>query len=581
MVLLAALALVGFQQQSCENPTEPTEKNGVTFIGPADPPVTLAPDANYEVLITAENTGTKTWIAGTHKLGAVEGSIGPGRVAISQNVAPNEVFIFFFTVQAPTQPGVYTLDYQMVEEHVEWFGDSWGPVAVNVEIVVSDWPNYTGENPKVIPYPAGFRSDSQGANDDGGVIVSNLDDDELMEYIVTSQDGIVAFDWDGTVMWFKQHDIRVNAGADSGTGLPGSSHPGFAVIDNTTGAFIDNSGNLRIVRLSTGNISSTINVGSGAQVAITAHLREGRRTVVVQYDNNTVAAYDIDDGQRIWRSSQIEGFDHGPVSVIDVDGDGFDETIGVYSVDKNGVPLPQPDFPGDFNKRDVDSVSFGDINADGILDMAIAEQGGLNRTWAITPSTGEILWSNNTHPPTGLVRNCDFESDPDKMAVGDFVPELPGLETFARSACGRLPWLIDSTGKTIIEPFEVSDVLPSGWNIGQKSDSSGGIDIVSTVHWFNGVASLVFKERHIHGWVGTLDLSMQVPMGGPVTIKGVEAFYPLAVDVAGDHREEIVITQRDRIVVRYHNNVISLLPRLWNSEIYWHRKQTSMYYSTS
>lgn len=574
---MATFTLVGFQQQSCESPTEPVAANKVEFISSVDSPVIVGPGETYDLSITAKNTGTKIWIVDTYKLGAAgDSSLGPDRVNLDRNIIPGGVNVFFFTIQAPVEVGAYTIEYQMVEEYVEWFGDSWGPMSLIVEFVVSAWPNYTGPNPKIIDYPAGFRS---GAN--GGVIVSNLDDDDLMEYIVTSDDGIVAFDWDGTVMWFKRHDIRVNAGADSGNGLPGSSHPGFAVIDNTTGAFIDNSGDLQIVTLSTGDISRTINVGSGAQVAIAAHLREGRRTVVVQYNNQIAAAYDIDNGQRFWRTTQLEGFDHGPVSVMDVDGDGFDEIIGVFSADKNGVPLPRPDYPEGFNKRDVDSVSFGDINEDGILDMVIAEQGGLNRTWAITPSTGQILWTNDTHPPEGVVRGCDREIDPDKMAMGDFVPELPGLEVFARSACGRLPWLIDSTGATIIEPFEVGDVLPSGWNLGQKSDSSGGIDIVSTVYWFDGFASLVFKERHINGWVSTFDLSTQIPMAGPVTIKGIEAFYPLAVDVAGDHREEIVITETTRIMVMYHNNVISLRPRLWDSEIYWHRKQTSMYYSTS
>ncbi len=445
---------------------------------------------------------------------------------------------------------------------------------VMAEPVGETWPNYTGANPKIINFPSGFEAADAGGN----VLVANIDNDDLMEFIVTSHSGILAFDWDGTLLWRNRLRPRFRVSASRGKNLPGSNHPAFAVIGKVGALIEESTGDLVIVNLKNGNRKKRIDVGSGAQVVMAAELRPGRRTVVVQYNQVKAAAYDIDTGRRLWRTSNLLGFDHGPVFAGDLDLDGFDETLGVYSVDKNGIPLPRPPYPGGFNPKDVDSVAFGDLNGDGLIDMVLAEQAGLNRTWAITPSTGEILWSNDTHPPENS-NQCrpGRETDPDKVVIGNFIPSSPGLEVLARSACGKWPWIMSATGKTLVKPFNIMTLLPDDW---EDNGNEGGIDIISPLRWFGKVDVLVFKRRHKNEDVAMVRFAGKK---GPRRTKLIQAnvIYPLAVDVAGDHREELVLLEKTRLRIFFHNKARRLRPRLWESDVYRHRKQTSMYYSTS
>ena len=92
-------------------------------------PDTMNAGQTYTVTVNAFNTGIQTWNpGGQYKLGAVnDDSIwGPTRVDMNSgdSTTTGNFKMFTFDVTAPTTPGTYTFDYQMVQEGVEWFGDS-------------------------------------------------------------------------------------------------------------------------------------------------------------------------------------------------------------------------------------------------------------------------------------------------------------------------------------------------------------------------------------------------------------------------------------------------------------------------
>lgn len=97
-------------------------------IDAADLPGTLACGATYSASITVRNTGTTTWDDTHYKLGTVDDSdplyTQGTRIYLPSgtSVAPGQSHTFSFDLVAPSTPGTYTTDWQMVHELVAWFG---------------------------------------------------------------------------------------------------------------------------------------------------------------------------------------------------------------------------------------------------------------------------------------------------------------------------------------------------------------------------------------------------------------------------------------------------------------------------
>jgi hypothetical protein len=99
-------------------------------------PALMFPGQTYNVTITMRNTGQTTWGTTTHFLGSQapqdNNHFQRSRAPLPNSVAPGAYVTVNFTVTAPTTPGVFTLQYRMVHEFVEWFGDF--TTAVSVEV---------------------------------------------------------------------------------------------------------------------------------------------------------------------------------------------------------------------------------------------------------------------------------------------------------------------------------------------------------------------------------------------------------------------------------------------------------------
>jgi hypothetical protein len=99
-------------------------------------PATMHPGEQATVSVTMKNIGTAPWST-AHRLGTAAPrdsfTWGPNRVFLASPVPPGQTMVFAFTITAPSSPGTYSFQWQMVEEGVTWFGPATDPVQVTVQ----------------------------------------------------------------------------------------------------------------------------------------------------------------------------------------------------------------------------------------------------------------------------------------------------------------------------------------------------------------------------------------------------------------------------------------------------------------
>jgi RHS repeat-associated protein len=111
--------------------------NNAAFVSQSGVPGVMVPGQVYPVSITLQNTGTNTWrtVYG-YKLASNNPwdntNWGFNRVALPNDVAPGEQVTFSFNATAPTTPGTYNFQWQMLREGVAAFGAASPNVAVSV-----------------------------------------------------------------------------------------------------------------------------------------------------------------------------------------------------------------------------------------------------------------------------------------------------------------------------------------------------------------------------------------------------------------------------------------------------------------
>jgi hypothetical protein len=131
--------------QAC--PTSPPGGGGVNGMSFVSQSVTYSMEAGYiyEVAVTMRNDGTSTWTdAGLFRLGSQNPrdnyTWGLNRVAVPTSVAPGEEVTFDFYVTAPSTPGSYNFQWQMVQDGVEWFGTPTPNIVIDVySLNYCDW----------------------------------------------------------------------------------------------------------------------------------------------------------------------------------------------------------------------------------------------------------------------------------------------------------------------------------------------------------------------------------------------------------------------------------------------------------
>jgi serine protease len=92
-------------------------------------PTTMSAGQTYPVSIRVKNVGTQVWspvgpACNSYRFGTQSTSWNPGRVDFTSTVGLGQEVTLNFNVTAPTTPGTYDFKWQMVQECVQWFGDT-------------------------------------------------------------------------------------------------------------------------------------------------------------------------------------------------------------------------------------------------------------------------------------------------------------------------------------------------------------------------------------------------------------------------------------------------------------------------
>lgn len=416
----------------------------------------------------------------------------------------------------------------------------------------------------------------------GGLVAADLDGDEQKDFVVTGAGYVAAFGAAGERLWLREVDLQITSQAES-DGLPGLHAPGVQIADSdgdgaTEVLFLTRGGFLIVVDGASGTLKQEVQLPSPPAGAerwehlVIANFRGlGDRDLLLQATNadghrmgRFLAAYALellrlDDGEGalLWARDDFLALAHGGARIADLDGDGRHEVLGGDLIGPDGerrfrVPVG--------SGAHLDSLFVADVLPDvpGLEVVTLEE------------NAGERVF---LYGQEGVIWETEFKhQEPQNAAVGDFDPDLPGLEIWCRSRYDRdqRPFVFDANGQLIAD-YEMSAVAPKGWTV-------SGVEEIVAIDWTGGHKQLAAaKERHRAGDVAIFD-----PLTGTFVLRLDEQAGRLYVaDVTGDWREEIILWRDGQLRV-YENpapNPRPDQPRLWEIDHYRRSKITWNYYS--
>lgn len=440
-------------------------------------------------------------------------------------------------------------------------------------------------NPFIIKLDVTVSQDSAGS-----MIVADVNNDGLMDFLVTAPGVLAVYHHDGRPMWLIKTDIRVGGQSES-VGLPGHHGPGVQAADidgdgATEVLFLTQDSTLHVLEGATGKEkwSATIPILQQPGVERWEHLivatfRDANKPdhdILLQatghaFESNRnyrlgvhLAAFALEDLKAgktaaLWSRNDYFGCAHNGARIADINGDGLDEVLGGTIISPRGevmyeLPMKQA------NRPHLDSVFVADVlpNRPG-LEVIALEEGGENRVFCYDHNG--LVWVNHY-----------LNQEPQNAALGRFVPGEDSMQVWCRSRYNehQKPFVFDHTGK-MISTYKMDDVAPEGWTF-------SGVEVINKIDWTGGLLQLAAaKERHTEG-----DICIFNPITGEFIARFTEKaarFY--VADVSGDWREEMIVFARDELHI-YHNdepNPNPDHPRLWDQQHYRRSKMTWNYYS--
>jgi len=443
--------------------------------------------------------------------------------------------------------------------------------------VAADWASYPA-SPFIIDLDIPAPADSAG-----GIVVWDIDNDGLIDYLVTVPGHVAAYAHDGSKRWIHQVDVRVG-GSSEAEGLPGHNGPGVTAGD------IDGDGETEVLYFTNDNTLHVVNGADGAEkwtaqppnpegterwehLAIANFRGEGDRDLFIQTTNKDgyrvghhIAAYRLENLHNheyapMWQRADFTTCAHNGARLADLDGDGKDEVLGGQVVSPDGEFLCNLPLRGH-----IDSIFVRDVRPDlPGLEVVALEEGGRKGD---KPGNRVFLYNRE-----GLIWETNYQQwEPQNAAVGEFDPDTPGLEVWCRSRFNehQKPFVFDAHGNLIAQ-YEMDDVAPADWTV-------AGVEVIYTIDWTGEPKQLAAaKERHTEGDVAIFD---------PLTGAFIERFNEKAdrlyvADIAGDWREEIIVLNGHTLHI-YQNeaeNPNPDRPRLWEQPHYSRSKRTHNYYS--
>ncbi|MCL5269100.1 MAG: hypothetical protein M1457_00755 [bacterium] len=405
----------------------------------------------------------------------------------------------------------------------------------------------------------------------GGLFAHDLTDDGRLDFVVTSEGHLGAYDHSGAKLWIRQAPIK----------LFNYTHHPSAIVADFDGdgaaevACLTPTNEIQIYDGRTGEPLRTLKkLGEPIAMAI-ANLRgHGDREIVLQYDLTHLRAISAEDGSTVWETNEYKAIEHSPLRLADLDGDGRDEVAGAAMIDHDGKLMHQWVLDG--RHQSMDSIAIGDVIPGGPLEVVLAEQRGANSHTDMVNSEA-IVWR--------ALNPWNWE-DPDKVVIGDFDPERPGLEIYNRSSGGDGvvprtkeepfryelgPWVLDAQGE-VIAKYYLNDHKPAWW-------TGHGIEEIHRIDWDGGARDyLAAKERHRSGAAAIVDALT----GEFRVILPARALRVYAADLEGDAREEVAVIDEAgtiKIFINAAPNPHPPKPSPWTRQPYRRQKQNWDYYS--
>ncbi|MCG8605558.1 PKD domain-containing protein [bacterium] len=458
-----------------------------------------------------------------------------------------------------------------------------------VTLTVDDdrWDEYP-TNPFVIPI------DQPALTERGGIIVADFDSDGLLDYALSTKEDperseesratIGVYSHNGSVLWLNRDvDLRINKGY---YGLPGRFAPGLAAAD------VDADGEIELLHLTT---RDKLAIRSGATGVLERELDlpavsdsasfwghfqvvnlrgRGDRDVILQADiipnledlRNKfpwLTAVSMESGEVLWSTAGYDGVRHGGFRAADLDFDGLDEVAGAVLIDHDGSRMNHWKYRSVWHPGHLDALHFADVKPaiPGLEVVLLEEAKRDDERVAIFNSESVFSYAS---------RNGE---EPQNAAIGDFAPNLPGLEIWCRSRFDfdQIPWVLDQDGNVIAE-WRVNNKKPAHWTI-------EGIEFIYRIDWDGGPKQcLAAKERHREGDVALIDAMT----GEFIRTWSDQAARLYVADVAGDYREEIIVvnSQEGEIHIYWNEDENSVKkPRYWRLNSYRREKVNYNYYS--
>jgi hypothetical protein len=458
---------------------------------------------------------------------------------------------------------------------------------------------YSTIKPKIIKTDLPIQDEGTG-----GIIVADITGEGGMDFIITKEGHVAAYENSGERLWHKQVSIQVSKQSER-NGLPGWHAPGVQAADvdgdkKTEILFLSKNNELFILNGIDGAIKFKLILKPPIEAKRWEHLvvsnfrGKGDCDLLLQATNSEgyrmgryIAAFALDfkKGKQLlsllWQRDDFVPSAHSGARVADLDGDGKDEVLGGIIISPKGQRLTKIPVRGH-----IDSIFVTDISPDiSGLEVVALEEGGkrrffkhnkvsifrfLNRmTNRLFPTGNRVFLYNKNR----LIWQSNFNYfEPQNASIGEFDTSRTGLEIWCRSRFNehQKPFVFDAKGH-VIANYEMDNVAPEGWTI-------RGVEEISPINWTGAPRQLLAaKERHKLGEVAIFDA-----ISGEFLYRFKENANRLYVaDVYGDWREELIVLNGNEIRI-YENtepNPNYNRARLWTKNYYKRSKMTWNYYN--
>lgn len=435
----------------------------------------------------------------------------------------------------------------------------------------------------------------------GRITVGDLDHDGIPDIVVARRHALAAYNVCGKQLWKKANradwdNVNVERTAGHDEGHVYHNWTSFGWIGDANGDGTNEYMNIAedrrtlIIRDSaTGKVEVGFDLGPGQwRYVMVAKMADGspRVFVTAKPGRLKMKSLDLRDGLSVdWSVDHSYRLTHYvPPQVADINADGSDDLYhGSAAVDgRTGALL----WRYGFGQHGIGGAHTGSVRQ-------------------VDPSTPRLETVVSVYSPKsksepslvivdgrGNIKKSFHGGDhPHAHAVGDFQPNRPGLETFARGD-GQDHWMIDKDGNVIANVNLPR--LHSRWGEDWGDDAG---ELIQTIQWNGGPEDeLLLVERHVnlrnipmmavvgakpitrvfHGGIDVRRTDPN-PLGWYGKVKEISDDGPYeggahVVDMIGDGREEVVALAHDQIVV-YFNSGDAGVPKKWGDHAYMTRKK--------